>query len=153
MHDYDFLCNDCQKRFSIHYKTYADYDADTPACPACHSTSLSRIISKVAILQHKPERDYHAMSGKELNTAIHSPDSRKVGGLFRQIAEHEPGTTPEFHEVTKRLLKGESMGRIEREVTIPDTVPDGPKLAHELIDLKIRHAEHRHKMHAPDKKA
>ena len=144
MHIYDYLCNDCRHRFSLQYKTYADYDAAVPMCPMCNSNNLSRIIPNVAIQCHKPDRDYCAMSGGELNAAIHSPDSKEVGEIFRQMAENEPDITPEFQEVTKRLLKGEDKDRIEREVAIPDKVPEGTGLARELLDFKLRHDEHHH---------
>lgn len=146
MHSYDFRCNACQQRFTLHYKSYADYDTASPVCPECGSADLSRIITEVAIKRPKAQRDYRDMSGGELNAAIHSPDSRQVGEVFHQMADNEPDVTPEFQEVTKRLLKGESMDRIEREVAIPDKIPDNPTLAKELINLKKRHHEH-HKDH------
>ena len=154
MHCYDFLCHSCQHRFSLEYKTYADYDAAIPTCPKCGSGDLAHIISPVALRRHKPERAYRDISAGELNAAIHSPDPRQVGEVFRQIAENEPDITPEFQEVTKRLLKGESMDRIEHEVEIPDKVPEeGTGLARELIDLKMRHEKHHQEMKNHPKKA
>ena len=150
MHSYDFRCNACHQRFTLHYKSYTDYDAARPVCPDCGSADLVRIISKVAIQCHKPQRDYRDMSAGELNAAIRSPDSRQVGEVFRQMTENEPDVTPEFQEVTKRLLKGEDMDRIEREVALPDQVPDKPTLAKELIDLKIRHVKHHQDHHHAD---
>ena len=82
------------------------------------------------------------MSPRELSAAIHSPDSRRAGEVFREMAENEPDITPEFQEVTNRLLKGESRDRIEREVSIPDRVPEKATLARELLETKIRHAQH-----------
>lgn len=142
MHSYDFRCNSCQQRFTLHYKSYADYDAAHPECPDCGSTDLSRIITKVAIQRPKTQRDYRDMSAGELNAAIHAPDSRQVGEVFQQMVDNEPDVTPEFREVTKRLLNGESKERVEREVAIPDKVPEKTTLAKELIDLKMRKAKH-----------
>ena len=144
MHTYDFRCNDCRYRFSLQYKTYADYDAAILVCPECGSDNLSRIISKIAIRRPRSQRDYRDMSPGELNAAIRSPDSRQVGEVFRQMTEKEPDVTPEFEEVTKRLLKGESMDHVEQEVALPDKTPEGHGLARELIDLKIRHDKHHH---------
>ena len=149
MHSYDYRCNDCQHRFSLHYKTYATYDAATPVCPQCDSENLSRIISKVAFnLNVSKPRDYREMSGEELNAAVHSSRPQETGEVFQQIMQHEKDITPEFVEVTDRLVRGESMSSIEKEVQVPDRVPKGPGLAKELLDLRIRDYEH-HK-HDPD---
>ena len=143
MHSYDYRCKDCQQRFSLHYKTYADYDAAAPVCPECNSQNLSRIISKVALNYNTTRpRDYRDMSGPELNGIIHSSQPQQTGEVFRQMIDHEKDITPEFAEVTDRLLKGEKMSSIERDVHVPDKVPSTPGLPREMLEQRIRIYEH-----------
>ena len=149
MHSYDYRCDNCQHRFSLHYKSYADYDVARPVCPQCDSENLSRIISKVAFnLNANKPRDYRELSGEELNSVIHSPNPQQTGEVFQQMMQHEKDITPEFAEVTDRLLHGEKMSSIEKDVHVSEKLPEGPGLAKELLDLRIRDYEH-HK-HDPD---
>ena len=48
MPTYEYRCNGCQRKVTLKYKTYAEYDAATPTCTRCGSTDLTRLISRVA---------------------------------------------------------------------------------------------------------
>ncbi len=83
MHSYDFRCDACQKRFTLRYKTYADYDSASPRCPQCESAELTRVISQVAI--PKSKRNYTKMSSGEMLSVLESGDSGQVNEMFRQV--------------------------------------------------------------------
>ncbi len=114
MHEYDFRCTQCSTRFTLRYKTYQDYDDATRMCPACGSTALSRLIRKVAI--QRPERDYTRMSSNEMLSVFESGDSRQVGEMFQQIGGTSPELAVPYHEATERLLSGEKIEKVERDI-------------------------------------
>ena len=74
-------------RISISYRTYADYDHATPACPECGSTQLSRLISQVSI--PRSDRDYGKMSTGDMLSVLESGDQSQVGEMFKQVGGGE----------------------------------------------------------------
>ncbi len=125
MHQYDFRCKNCKTRFSIHARTYAEYDAMTPACPQCGSTALSRLITKVAI--QRPERDFTKMSSNEMLGVFESGDSKQVGQMFQQFGDQFGGASPQdavpYHDAAQKLLRGESMDKVERDLAASTPPP------------------------------
>jgi putative FmdB family regulatory protein len=114
MPTYDYRCQDCGTRFSLFYKTYADYDEAVPQCPECKSSALSRLITSVRF--SKPSRDYSSMSSEEMLSVLDSGDSRQVGEMFQQIGGTSPEMGKDFHEATEQLLRGESMDKVEKNL-------------------------------------
>ena len=114
MHSYDFRCKNCQHEFTLHYKSYQAYDEATPICPQCEATELSRIIRKVAV--QNPTRDFTQMSSQEMLSVFESGDSKQVGQMFDQIGGSSPELGIEYHEATQRLMKGESMDSVEKDL-------------------------------------
>lgn len=115
MHTYDYRCKNCQQKFSLHYKSYQERDASTPCCPHCNSTDLSRLIGKVAV--QRPSRDYSKMSSQEMLSVFESGDSRQVGEMFQQVGGGAPELGAQYHETTQRLLKGENINKVERDLS------------------------------------
>lgn len=111
---YDYRCENCGNRFSLFYKTYQDYDTAVPHCPHCDSNRLARIINRVAI--PRPTRDFTKMSSGEMLSVLESGDSRQVGEMFDQIGGADPRLGVEYHEATQRLLKGESIDKVEKDL-------------------------------------
>jgi putative FmdB family regulatory protein len=114
MPNYDYKCQSCGNRFSLFYKTYTDYDSAHKICPNCQSDHLSRLITRVAIQQ--PTRDYGKMNSNQMLSVLQSGDSRQVGEMFNQIGGADPRLGAEYHETTQRLLKGESVEKVERDL-------------------------------------
>lgn len=108
---YDFRCQNCEDEFSLFYKTVAAYDKSTPLCPNCQSEDLTRIIRTVNVTA--VNRDYTRMDANEMLNVFESGDSKQVGKMFDQIGGTNPALGVEYHEATKRLLKGESMDNVE----------------------------------------
>lgn len=114
MPDYDFRCKRCKQRFSLFYKTYEEYDSAERACPNCGHHELTALIGRVAIQQ--PGRDYSRMSANEMLGVLESGDSRRVGEMFQQVGGGDPALGAEYHETTKRLLKGENLDKVEKDL-------------------------------------
>ena len=114
MPSYDFRCKNCRTKFTLSYKTYQDYDTAERVCPKCGSAELSRLITRVAI--QRPTRDYSSMSSDEMLSVMESGDSRQVGEMFQQVGGSDPSLGADYHEATQRLLQGESMESVERDL-------------------------------------
>jgi putative FmdB family regulatory protein len=120
MPSYDYRCKQCGRSFTLFYKTYKEYDEAVRACPHCGSTDLTRLISRVGI--QRPSRDFSKMSSDEMLSVLESGDSRQVGEMFKQVSgETGEDLGADFHEATDRLLKGESMEKIERDLSAGDS--------------------------------
>ena len=111
---YEYKCNACGERFSLFYKSYDAYDSATPHCPNCNSARLSRLITNVAI--QTPSRDYSGMSSQEMLSVLDSGNSRQVGEMFEQVGGADPRLGAEYHETTQKLLRGESMDKVEKDL-------------------------------------
>lgn len=114
MPSYDYRCNNCQRTIVLTYASYKEYDAATHTCPHCHSTDLTRLISRVGIAKSSPS--YSSMSSNEMLSVLEGGDSREVGQLFKQVGESVPGADREYHEVADRLLRGETMDSVEADL-------------------------------------
>lgn len=68
----------------MRYKSYAMYDEATPLCPACGSSELARLITKVAI--PRSGRDYGKMSSGEMLSVLESGDQVQVDEMFKQVS-------------------------------------------------------------------
>lgn len=116
---YDFRCKACTTEFSQHYKTTAAYAVATIICPACGAANPSRVIRRVNL--EAPSRDYRRMNSSEMLSVFSSGDSRQVGQMFEQVAGTHPALATEYHDATQRLLKGESMDRVEKSLQERDS--------------------------------
>lgn len=136
MPTYDYRCKDCGTAFSLFYKTYADYDAAAKVCPRCGSTALARVITRVALA--KPTHNYAGMSSGEMLGVLDSGDSRAVGELFKQVGDAAGGGEAigaDYAHATERLLRGDSMASVERDLSaggapsgdVPAAAPAPPK--------------------------
>ena len=88
MPQYDFRCKNCQLRFSLRYRSYAEYDAATRVCPDCASAELSRLITGVTL--RKPGRDYGKMTAGEMLSVLESGDQRQVKEMYQQVGGAAP---------------------------------------------------------------
>lgn len=84
MPQYDFRCKDCQQRFSLSYRAYADYESATPVCSQCGSPKLDRLISQVSIAGLR--RDYSKMSSDQMLSVLESGDQIQVSEMINQVS-------------------------------------------------------------------
>ncbi|PJF22962.1 MAG: hypothetical protein CUN56_03365 [Phototrophicales bacterium] len=114
MPEYHYKCRSCGNRFSLFYKTYAEFDAAKPVCPNCGRETLSALIQGVQIAA--PNRDYTKMSSQEMLSVLESGDSRQVGEMFQQVGGTDPRLGKQYHDATQKLLKGEKIEKVERDL-------------------------------------
>src|SRR5688572_13598846 len=108
---YDFRCNHCGEEFSLHFASIKAYETAPRLCPNCQSSDLNRLIRKVNVAS--VSRDFTRLNSQEMLSVFESGDSKQVGQMFDQIGGTNPALGLEYHEATKRLLKGESMDNVE----------------------------------------
>jgi putative FmdB family regulatory protein len=127
MPTYEFRCNDCGRKVSLFYKTYADYDHAAHTCPRCRGTNLTRLISRVAIRRSPLSRLMSAGDDVDDSAFDDLADSnpRTMGRVLREMGgEMGEDMGPEFEEVVGRLEHGESPEDIE--TSMPDLLGDSP---------------------------
>lgn len=113
---YEYRCNACQRKVTLTYKTYAEYDEAKPICPRCGSENLTRLISRVAIKKSAISR---FMSGgiaedDDALSELDSADPATMGRVLREMSsEVGEDVGDEFNEVVERLERGESPEDIE----------------------------------------
>jgi putative FmdB family regulatory protein len=116
---YDYCCQDCGRRFTLFYKTYAEYDAATPHCPHCGSLALTRVIKGVRTMHSEESRldSLESMAGLDAFDDLENADPRTLGRMMRHMSqEMGEDVGPEFDEVVGRLEAGESPESIEEEM-------------------------------------
>lgn len=113
---YDYRCKQCSNRFTLFYKSYKDYETSSGhTCPNCGSTEVARRIRGVSIAQ--PTRDLSNLSSNEMLSVLDGGNSREVGQMFQQVADTAGGDLGEtYNTATKRLLQGDSIDRVERDL-------------------------------------
>ena len=116
MPDYPYICQDCNKRFTV-FLTYQEYDRAEISCPHCSSTNVSRRLGRVRFARSEESR-LDSLSDPSQLAGIED-DPRAMAKLMKQMSSElgeDPG--PEFNEVVDRLEKGQSPEQIERD--LPD---------------------------------
>ena len=112
MPTYDFLCNDCKKRFEI-FLTYAEYGKKPAPCSHCGSVNTRRRMTRVRIAKSSDTRmenvesEFESFAGMEDDPKALGQMMRKMGN---QLGEDLP---PEFDDVVDRLESGQSPQEIE----------------------------------------
>lgn len=116
MPNYQYRCQDCQKRFEL-FMTYSEYGTRKVECPSCHSEKVQRRIGRIRFARSEDSRlddlaDPSSLAGLE-------DDPRALGRMMRKMSsEMGEELGPEFNEVVDRLEAGQSPEDIEK--AIPD---------------------------------
>ena len=116
---YEYRCYDCKRRVSIFWRTFseAEEEKQTPACPRCGGSDLTRLMSRVRVLRSEESR-MDDMSNLDLPD-LDENDPKSMGRWMRKMsAETGEDLGPEFNEVVGRLESGESPEAIEK--SMPD---------------------------------
>lgn len=128
MPTYEYRCNNCQRKVTLFYKTYAEYDSAEHRCPRCGGADLTRLISRVAV--QRPSSVARMMSGEGDDSAfdgLDDMDSRSMGRMLREMsAETGEEMGPEFDEVVNRLERGDDPEEIE--ASMPDMGESTPSV-------------------------
>jgi putative FmdB family regulatory protein len=121
MPTYDFICNNCEKRFDI-FMTFSEYGKKLVHCTHCESDNVRRRMTKVRIARSEESRvesvanDFSGFEGLEEDPKALGRMMRKMGG---EMGEDLP---PEFDDVVDRLEAGQSPEEIES--ALPDLGAD-----------------------------
>jgi putative FmdB family regulatory protein len=117
MPTYDFICNNCEKRFEV-FMTFSEYGNKSVQCAHCQSNNVRRRMTKVRIARSDVSRmesaadDFSVMDGIENDPKALAKMMRKMGG------EMGADLPSEFNDVVDRLEAGQSPEEIES--ALPD---------------------------------
>jgi putative FmdB family regulatory protein len=118
---YEYTCNDCKRRVSLLWRSFADAESRAAICPRCGGNNLTRLISRVAVVRSEGSyRDDLSDSGvDDAMAGLDENDPRSLARFMRKMAD-ETGEDlgPEFEEVVGRLEAGEDPESIEE--SMPD---------------------------------
>ena len=123
MPTYDFICNNCEKRFEV-FMAFSEYGKKAVHCAHCESENVRRRMTKVRIAKSDESRmesmanDFPGLEGMEDDPKALGQMMRKMGG---EMGEELP---EEFNEVVGRLEAGQSPQEIES--ALPDLGLDNP---------------------------
>ena len=122
---YEYTCQDCHRRVSLLWRSFADAQDREAVCPRCGGKQLTRLISRVAVLRSEGLRSEDSrpddLSGPDglLGEGLDENDPKSLARFMRKMAD-ETGEDlgPEFEEVVGRLEAGEDPESIES--SMPD---------------------------------
>lgn len=115
---YEYLCHDCRRRVSVLWRTFSEVEENTPQCPRCGGTNLTRLISRVAVVRSE-ESHLEDLADPSNLAGLDENDPKSIARWMRKMSQ-EMGEDlgPEFDEVVDRLEAGQSPEEIEE--AMPD---------------------------------
>jgi putative FmdB family regulatory protein len=120
---YEYACQDCKRRVSLLWRSFADAETREAICPRCGGQRLTRLISRVSVVRSEESRldslaDPSSLDGLDEN------DPKSLARFMRKMA-NETGEDlgPEFSEVVDRLEAGEDPESIEK--SMPELAGEG----------------------------
>lgn len=113
---YEYICNDCRRRVSLLWRSFADAQEREAVCPRCGGKHLARLISRVAFLRSEESRLDSLADPSSLGD-LDENDPKSLARFMRKMA-NETGEDlgPEFAEVVGRLEAGEDPEAIEKSM-------------------------------------
>lgn len=119
---YEYRCGNCRRRVSVFFRTLGAAQTDTPHCPNCDSTNLSRLVSRFATVKSEDAR-LDAMADPSALGGVDENDPKSLARFMKNMSgEMGEEMGPEFDEMVGRLEAGESPEEIEK--TMPGTMGD-----------------------------
>ncbi len=123
---YEYRCQSCNRRVSILLRSFAAAETARPQCPRCGSQQLTRLVSRVAVLQSE-EAHLDNLSDPSSLAGLDENDPKSVARWMRKMSsEMGEDLGDEFDEVVDRLEAGENPEDIEQ--SLPDLGQDLPAL-------------------------
>ena len=105
---YEYVCKECGRKSSLLFRSYSSVE-ETPHCPHCNSSQLSRMQSRIGMVRVSP--------GASSSGELRAVDPRRAAeNLSRQYdaAGIDPGRG--FEEVAKRVAAGDSVEMLHEAV-------------------------------------
>ena len=118
---YEYRCSDCQRRVSLFYRSFKDTEKE-PTCPRCGGTSLTRMISRVAVVRSEDSR-LDDLADPSMPGDLDEDDPKSIARWMRKMSAETGEDMPEeFDEVIDRLERGQSPEEIEE--SMPELADD-----------------------------
>lgn len=115
---YEYRCGNCKRKVSVFFRTMSAAQTETPHCPNCDSTSLSRLVSRFATVKSEETR-MDAMADPSALGGVDENDPKSLAKFMKKMSgEMGEEMGPEFDEMVGRLESGESPEEIEK--TMPE---------------------------------
>lgn len=123
---YEYQCTECQRRFTIFWRTISDAQKAQATCKYCDSQQVERLVSKIRIVRSEESR-MEELADPSMLGDLDENDPKSMGRFMRKMMNEmgdEAGELgPEFDEVVDRLESGQDPEQIEKEVP---GLMDGP---------------------------
>jgi putative FmdB family regulatory protein len=110
---YDYRCNQCGRRVSILWRTWAETETKSPVCSRCGSHDLKRLVTRVAVL-HSEDSHLENLADPSALGDFDENDPKSLARMMRTMSrETGEDLGPEFGEVVDRLESGQKPEDIE----------------------------------------
>ncbi len=114
---YDYRCQQCHRRCSLLFQTYAA--AEHAACPHCGSRDLTRLVTRFAVMKSE-ERRLEDLADSSFGD-LDENDPRSVARWARRMGEEfGEDLGPEYKEMVDQLEAGELPDDLDGEGSEPD---------------------------------
>ena len=112
---YEYRCQDCRRRVSRFYRSFADVE-ENASCPRCGGTRLTRLISRVSVVRSEESR-LDDMTDPSMLGDLDENDPKSMARWMRRMSAETGEEMPEeFDEVIDRLERGQSPDEIEEAI-------------------------------------
>ena len=105
---YEYICNPCNKRVNLFFRSYDEASRNTAICPDCDNKDLRRLISVSSISGGQKSTSQQKISPNNPHLL-----AQKMRSSMRKSGKDYGN---EFNEVVHRLEKGENPNSIEKSL-------------------------------------
>ncbi|TFG72271.1 MAG: zinc ribbon domain-containing protein [Anaerolineales bacterium] len=116
---YEYRCQNCQRRFSVFWRTFSSAEDAKVVCKRCSSTDIVRLVSRVRVLKSEESRMENLADPGSLGN-FDEDDPKSMGRFMRKMMKEMGDETddlgPEFEEVVDRLEAGQDPESIEKDM-------------------------------------
>jgi putative FmdB family regulatory protein len=116
---YEYRCKNCQRRFSVFWRTFSAADHDKVICKRCGSHKITRLVSRVRVLRSEESR-MENLSDPSSWGDLDENDPKSMGRFMRkmikELGDEADDLGPEFEEVVDRLESGQDPESIEKDM-------------------------------------
>ena len=116
---YEYHCQNCQRRFSVFWRTFSSADDEKVVCKRCGSTDITRLVSRVRVLKSEESRMDNLADPSSWGD-FDEDDPKSMGRFMRkmmaEIGDEADDLGPEFEEVVDRLEAGQDPESIEQDM-------------------------------------
>jgi len=102
---YEYRCGECRKRSSIFFKSFND--VGQPVCPHCGSSTMSKLVSRVATVRSEESR-LESLADPSAFAGIDENDPKSVAAWARKMgSEMGEDLGEDFDEMVDAIESGE----------------------------------------------